>query len=150
MDKTRSKNTLITAFVVAWLLLFNYESLRYNYLNPLFGTRLPKFQLLFPPAGWIMFFRVDESEGYCEVFGKIGDKLEFIDPHLIFNNRWIGYDNIHRNVLITVLQPYYAGTFCQFLKRRFPEYDSFTVTEVFYPSNSRQPGKRFMQVAYEC
>ena len=150
MTSTDRRNRLITVFVIAWLILFNYESLRANYLNPLFGHPLPKFKFLFPPAGWIMFFEVDQTEVRAEVYGIKGEKFEYIDPHRIFNNHWIGYDNIRRNVLVTVLSPYYAESFCRYLKRKFPEYEHFSVAQVVYPSIIRYRDKRIVQILYGC
>ncbi|GEM_PF-1774276 len=150
MVSPKIRNVSITLFVIAWLTLFHYESLRAAYLNPFFKCELPKFKFLFPPAGWIMFFRVDETEERAEVYGIKQKKLELIDPHRIFENRWLGYDNIRRNVLITVLNPYYAESFCRYLKRKFPEYEGFAVAEVVYPSNIRYPGKKIRNVAYTC
>ena len=150
MFSTKTRNTAITVFVILWLFLFNYESLRASYLNPFFGRELPKFKFLFPPAGWIMFYQVDEMEGRAEVYGVKGEQLEFIDPHRIFNIHWLGYDNIRRNVLITVLNPYYARSFCQYLKRKFPEYKNFVIARVIYPSIIKYPGKRVVRILYEC
>lgn len=144
------RNKLITVFVILWLSLFHYESTRAAYLEPLLGTRLPKFKFLYPPAGWIMFYRVDETEGQAEVYGIRDGVPELIDPHRIFPNRWLGYDNIRRNVLITVLSPQYAEPFCRYLKRKFPEYAEFAVAQVVYPSNIRAPGRRLMQAVYRC
>ena len=150
MPAAKIRNALITVFVVAWTLLFHYESLRTFYLGPAFGRELPKFKFLFPPAGWIMFYRVDETEGRAEVLGIKGGKPELIDPHRIFENRWIGYDNIRRNVLITVLSQEHAASFCRYLKRKFPEYTRFAVAYVVYPSNIRFPGKKEIRIAYGC
>jgi hypothetical protein len=107
-------------------------------------------KLLYPPAGWIMFYRVDEIEGRAEVYGIRGGEPEYIDPHRIFDNRWIGYDNIRRNVLINVLHPREAGPFCAYLKRKFPEYDGFSVMQAVYPSNIRYPDRRILKVSYDC
>ncbi|MCX6899125.1 MAG: DUF393 domain-containing protein [Verrucomicrobia bacterium] len=46
---TASRKFRISAFVVLWLLVFGYESLRYNYLGRWLGTDLPKVLFLFPP-----------------------------------------------------------------------------------------------------
>ncbi len=150
MFSAKVRNTAISVFVVLWLFLFNYESLRANYLNPFFGRELPKFKFLFPPAGWIMFYQVDQTEGRAEVFGIQGEKFEPIDPHRIFNIHWLGYDNIHRNVLVTVLNPYYASTFCAYLRRKFPNYEHFAVARVIYPSIIRYPDRRNVRILYEC
>ena len=150
MIRAKFRNALISIFVAAWLGLFHYESLRHNYLSPFFGRELPKFKFLYPPAGWIMFFNVDEIEGRAKVYG-ISDLGPYpIDPHRIFENRWIGYDNIRRNILITVLHPAYAHDFCRYLKRKFPSYQHFAIVEVIYPSNIRTPGKKIEKLAYAC
>lgn len=147
-DGTRNK--IIIVFVLTWLLLFHYESLRANYLNPLFRRELPKFKFLFPPAGWIMFYNVGEIEGRAEVHGFKNGKFELIDPHRIFDIHWLGYDNIRRNILITVLHPHDARSFCRYLERKFPEYSRFAILEVVYPSNIRYPGKKITDIAYTC
>lgn len=150
MPAVKVRNTLITLFVIAWTLLFHYESLRLSYLSPALGRELPKFKFLFPPAGWIMFTQVHETESRAEVLGFRDGKPELIDPHRIFENRWIGYDNIRRNVLITTLNQGTAGSFCRYLKRKFPEYERFAVAYVVYPSNIRFPGKKEARIAYGC
>lgn len=144
------RNKIITVFVIAWLALFHYESLRAGYLSPLFGRPLPKFKFLFPPAGWIMFYSVDETEVMAEVYGIKNSRPELIDPHRIFPNHWIGYDNIRRNVLSTVLDDFYADSFCRYLRRKFPEYDVFAVAAAIYPSNARYPGKKILRRVYGC
>ena len=144
------RDKAITVFVIVWCLVFHYESLRAGALNPLFGRELPKIKFLFPPAGWIMFYQVGESEVRAEVYGLKNREHTLIDPHRIFDIHWLGYDNIRRNVLVTVLDPYYARTFCPYIHRKFPEYDGFAVAEVVYPSNIRYPGKKLMKVLYEC
>ncbi len=150
MPSPPARNKWITVFVIVWLLVFNYESLRAGYLNPLFGRELPKLKFLFPPAGWIMFFRVDESESKAEVYGITNGHYEYIDPHRIFENHWLGYDNIRRNVLISVLPYFESESFCLYLKQKFPKYEGFAVALVNYPSSVRYPGERVMRFAYEC
>ncbi len=145
------RDRFILLFVAVWLALFHYESLRLNYLSSLVGRELPKFKFLFPPAGWIMFYRVDSAEVRTEVYGLNNeDRLELIDPHRIFNNQWIGYDNIRRNVLISVMDRYSAPHFCRYLKRKFPEYARFSVFQVVYPNVIENPKKRVLKLAYEC
>ncbi len=104
------RNAAITWFVIVWTLIFQYETLRANYLSPLFNRQLPKLALLFPPAGWIMFFNVDKSYGLVEVYGMRDGQPVLIDPHQIFQTKAVGYDNIHRNVLVSVLSPSSIGS----------------------------------------
>jgi hypothetical protein len=145
-----AKRRAISAFAAAWLLLFHYESLRLSYLNPLLGVELPKTKLLFPPAGWIMFYRVDDSDGRAEVYGLKDGAAALIDPHRVFATRWLGYDNIRRNILVSVLHPSRAPDFCRYLARKFPEYDSFAVVEVWIPSVVEKPHREERRVSYRC
>lgn len=138
------KNAAVIIVVVLWLFLFHYESTRY------FFHDFPKTKFLFPPYGWIMFFRVDDDFSYVEVYGKKGEQIELIDPHDIFRTRTIGFDNIHRNILSSVAARDSAKSFCPFLKYRFPYFDSFFVTYVYYPSITKEPGKRLEEVLYTC
>ena len=146
------RNPLITWFVVFWILLFHYESLRANYLTPLVGKELPKWPLLFPPAGWIMFFNVDRSYGFAEVYGRKNGQFTLIDPHNIFRTQAVGYDNIRRNVLITVLPRQESADFCRYLKWRLPGYEAFTVVYGAYPDVTRvnAADNIWRQVAYRC
>ena len=160
------RNTLITWFVIGWTLLFQYETLRTNYLSPLapaatkggpgsgpkglVGRELPKLKFLFPPAGWIMFFNIDRSYGFAEVYG-IRDRQPFLlDPHDIFKTRAVGYDNIHRNVLVSVLSRRDAPAFCRYLHRTFPAYESFAVAAAEYPDVIQTPDRILRQIAYRC
>ncbi len=97
-----------------------------------------------------MFFQVGQTEVHCEVYGQKDGKLELIDPHKIFPNHWLGYDNIRRNVLITALDPDYSASFCEYLKRKFPEYETFAVTEAIYPSVTQYRDKKILKLAYKC
>ncbi len=144
------KDICISLFVIIWILAFHYESLRAFYLNPLFKRELPKVKFLFPPAGWIMFFNVDESYGMAEVYGIKNGQPQLIDPHDIFQTKAIGYDNIHRNVLSGALDPRKGQSFCRFLRRKFPDYEGFWVVAVQYPSVIRQPGQKLYRVMYRC
>ncbi len=150
MQRARLRNVYITIFVIFWTLLFHYESLRNFYLNPLFKTELPKVKFLFPPAGWIMFFHVDDAYGYVEVYGQKGKDVQLLDPHEIFRTRTIGFDNVHRNVLSTVADTHLAKPFCKYLEYRFPYFDRFFVTGIYYPSIVKEPFKRLQQVKYQC
>ena len=144
------RNTLITWFVIVWMVLFHYETLRHNYLSPLVKRELPKTPLLFPPAGWIMFFNVDKSYGFAEVYGIRQDKPTQLNPHDILETKAVGYDNIYRNVLVEVLYKEHAPRFCQFLRRKFPSYDSFAVVYARYPDLIETPDRILRQLAYRC
>lgn len=147
---SRAKNICVSVFVIIWTLAFHYESVRFFYLNPFFKRELPKIKFLFPPAGWIMFFNVDESYTMAEVYGVKNGRPQLIDPHDIFQTKAIGYDNIHRNVLSSVLYPQRKEDFCGFLKRKFPFYDGFLVAAVYYPSIIKEPAKKLYKVMYQC
>ena len=127
MRNKKIRNTIITVVVIIWSLIFHYESVRYFYLNPLFEKSLPKVKFLFPPAGWIMFFQVNNSFGNVDVYGLKEKTMQLIDAHDIFRTRTIGYDNVHRNVLSTVANTQYAESFCKYLKYRFEYFDNFYI-----------------------
>ena len=95
----RVRNAFITCFVILWILIFHYESLRYFYLQPLLQRPLPQTKFLFPPAGWIMFYNVGDTSGNVEVYGVKDGQSQLIDPHDIFRTRTFGFDNIHRGIL---------------------------------------------------
>ena len=144
------RNTLITMFVICWTLVFQYETLRASYLSPLVGRELPKLPLLFPPAGWIMFFNVNRSYGFAEVYGfRSGEPVQ-LDPHEILETRAVGYDNIHRNVLVGVLSRADKASFCRFLRRKLPKYDQFLVVYAEYPDVINTPDRILRRVAYQC
>ena len=144
------RNKLISVFVIIWLVVFYYESTCYYYLQPLVGHELPRTKFLFPPAGWIMFYNIEDNFGYAEVYGVKDGNPQLIDPHQILQTRAIGYDNINRNALITILSPGMSDAFCPYLKRKFPYFDKFTVTYVEYPHLTENPLERTQNVAYEC
>ena len=144
------RNVWISLFVIVWIAVFHYETLRLNYLSPLVGRELPKLKFLYPPAGCIMFFNVDRSYGFAEVYGIQDGRSTLIDPHDIFATRFVGYDNIHRNVLISVLSAHDAPRFCRYLRRKFPQYDAFTVVYAAYPDLVDRPNEIQRQVAYQC
>ncbi len=144
------RNILITWFVICWTLVFHYETLRHSYLRPLFGRELPKLPLLFPPAGWIMFFNVDRSYGFAEVYGIRGGEPIQLEPHAILETKAVGYDNIHRNVLVGVLSQQHAPAFCRYVRRKFPGYDSVVVAYAQHPDLIDTPDRILRQVAYRC
>ena len=144
------RNRVITGFVICWTLLFQYETLRANYLSPLARRELPKCPLLFPPAGWIMFYSIEPSYGFAEVYGIRGKTPVKLDPHAIFATRAVGYDNIRRNMLISVLSEQAAPSFCRYLTRKFPGNDAFAVLYANYPDLITTPDRVLFQVAYRC
>ena len=152
------RHLLISLFVLAWIGVFHYETLRVNYLSPLVGRELPKLKFLYPPAGWIMFFDVDRSYGFAEVYGwPLGqpkgqrqDRAELLDPHDIFRTRFVWYDNIRRNVLVGVLSERQAMPFCAYLERKFPSYEQFAVVYAVYPDVVDRSEEVRRQVAYRC
>ena len=150
MKNTRLRDTIISAFVLIFICAFHYESIRSFFLEPLVGRELPKVKFLFPPAGWIMFYNVDERFAHTQIYGIKGQNAILLDPHWILSTRFVGFDDIHRNVLISFLkrggQPYV----CQYLKRKFPEFDDYVVTVVEYPSVSKAPHLYLEQPLYRC
>lgn len=150
MNVNYKRNVYITLFVILWSLLFHYESLRHLYLEPRFNRPLPKFKFLFPPAGWIMFYNVDDQYSTVEVYGLKSEQWQPIDPHDIFRTRTIGFDNIHRNILSVAAIPQVHQPFCRFLRYRFPQFENFSIILVYYPSLTAQPRERLTQVQYQC
>ncbi len=144
------RNGPLSVFIAAWLLLFTYETLRARYLQPLTALTLPKWPLLFPPAGWIMFYHVDRSYGFAEVYGLKDGTPELIDPHAIFPIKNLGYDNIRRNVLVSVLDEHLAPTFCPYLHRKFPAFEDFLVVAAEYPDLITSPDRLLRQPMYRC
>ena len=154
LRRSRRPDIAISVFVLVWIGVFHYETLRLNYLSPLAGRELPKLKFLYPPAGWIMFFDVDRSYGFAEVYGwpkgQRQDRAELLDPHDIFRTRFVWYDNIRRNVLVGVLSERQAPQFCAFLHRKFPSYEQFAVVYAVYPDVVDRPGEVRRALAYRC
>ena len=148
--KISLRNKFISAFVILWLAVFYYESTCAYYLEPMAHHELPRMKFLFPPAGWIMFYNIGDNFDMVEVYGVKDGVPELIDPHQILQTRAIGYDNIHRNALVTVLSRGMSDSFCAYLKRRFPYFDKFMVTNVQYPHLTEEPMERVQDVVYEC
>jgi hypothetical protein len=107
-------------------------------------------KFLFPPAGWIMFYNVDDRYGYAEIYGVKGEEIHRIDPHEFIRTRNIGFDNIHRGILSSALDKRNAQRFCNYLQYRIPYYDRFIVTSVIHPSITQEPYKRIQNVEYQC
>lgn len=147
----RRRDLLISLFVLLWIGVFHYETLRLSYLSPRIGRELPKLKFLYPPAGWIMFFNVGRSYGFAEVYGLRQQRQpEPIDPHDIFGTRFVWYDNIRRNVLISVLSARQAPRFCAYLGRKFPQYEAFAVVYGLYVDVVDRPDEVRRQVVYRC
>ncbi len=144
-----ARNLLISIFTAAFIFIFHYESLRAFYLNPFFHRELPKTKFLFPPAGWIMFFNVDASYGSVEVYGIKHGAQEQIDPHKILETKAVLYDNIHRNIMVTV-ESSNPKNFCALLERKFPDYENFAVVATYYPSVIEKPSKKLYRLLYTC
>ena len=144
------RNIVITLFVLTYGFAFHYESLRHFYLNPIFNKDLPKIKLLFPPAGWIMFYNVGSQYGHTEVYGVKNNVNQKIDPHEIFRVRTLGYDNIHRGILGVVTYRQKAPLFCAYLKKRFDYFDEFLVVSNYYPSFVEEPFNQKQFVQYKC
>jgi len=142
------RNVAITVFVILWTGFFHYQTFRINYLNPMLGWELPKIPLLFPPAGWIMFFKIDPSFGHAEIYGIKGNQPTLIDPHDIFETKAVGYDNIHRNVLSGTLYAQRRRVFGPYLVRKFPQYDRFAVVYVQYRDIIAEPESIQRQLVY--
>lgn len=150
MKNKKVRNILISLFVIVWTVVFHYESVRGYYLEPMLKHRLPKTKFLFPPAGWIMFFNVDDTFGHVEVYGVRNKALDRLDPHEIISTRFIGFDNIHRNILVSTASDHVQKPFCDFLGRKFPGYENFVVTVVRYPSLTDDRYRRVELPAYQC
>ena len=148
--KRQARNIFISIFVILWTCTFHYESLRAFYLNLLVGHELPKVKFLFPPAGWIMFYNVEDNYGLAEIYKMKNGHPELIDPHKIFETKTVFYDNIRRNLLLGVLSPYNKNRFCHFLEQKFPDAEGFLVTEAYYPSVIKTPKKKLNRVEYAC
>ena len=142
----------INLFVIFWILLFHYESLRYFYLSPLFGRELPKTPMLFPPAGWIMFYQIPPEYSTAAVTGITPDgREETIDPHRIMTPDFIGFDNIHRNIMVHLLDRREAGKICRYLHWKFPGYQKFRVHYVVYPELvPPENQKKSSMPVYQC
>lgn len=148
MNKWRK--IFITVFVILWCLAFHYESVRYFYLVPLFNRSLPKIKFLFPPAGWIMFYRIDAAYGHIRIFGFKDRQHYEIDPHEVFRVRTIGYDNIHRGIIGGAASERHRYAFCKQLTRRFKDFENFRIVYDYYPDFVTEPYKRYQQVLYNC
>jgi hypothetical protein len=150
MNGKKWRNRCISVFVLLWCLAFHYESVRAFYLEPLIQRPLPKIKFLFPPAGWIMFYRVDNSYAYVRVVGiKDGRDID-IDPHEIFRVRTIGFDNIRRGIIGVAADRHYAPAFCRQLRKRFKEIDYFKVFYHYYPNFVDEPYEQYERLIYTC
>lgn len=97
-----------------------------------------------------MFFNVDETYGYVEVYGKKDGRVDPINPHDILRTRTIGFDNIQRNVLSAVGSAEMAEPFCRYLSGLLPGYDDFYITLIYYPAIVADPYQRQQEVLYQC
>jgi len=118
--------------------------------------------MLFPPAGWIMFYNVNDQFGEAQVYGIKGVNLrsesgryvlegknyKLIDQHDIFRTRTIFFDNIKRGLIHGAIRR--QKQFCDFLEFRFPYFDAFEVRYVYYPEMSKKPYKTIQRTQYQC
>ena len=95
-----------------------------------------------------MFYNVDDRFGYIEVVGQKGNEMYFIDPHEIIETRTIGFDNIFRNILSQMGNKRSSQAFGRFLKRKFPEYDGFVVSYIYFPDLVHRPQYRERRLLY--
>ena len=146
----RLRNVAIVVFIILWNGVFHYESLRQFFLSPLLKVSLSKTKFLFPPAGWIMFFTISDNFGYIQVYGVKDGRPQPLDPHDIIRTRTILFDNIHRNILSQVTNPSVRSSFCQYLRYRFPLFDDFLITSIYYSSITKRPYNRVEQLQYQC
>lgn len=144
------QDVFITVFVIVWLGLFHYESVRGFILNNAMGLNAPKTKFLFPPAGWIMFYKVDKSFGHVDVYGVTENGYVRIDPHDIVETRTIMYDNIHRGILGAAADQYKRQSFCRLITRKFPQYKKFAINYEYYPDPVVNPQDRVQRVLYTC
>lgn len=150
LSEKKSQNLFITIFVIIWLGFFHYESVRGFILNNAMGLNAPKMKFLFPPAGWIMFYRVDKPFGHVDVYGVTENGYLRIDPHDIVETRTIMYDNIHRGILGAAADQYNRQSFCRLLTRKFPQYKKFAISYEYYPDPVANPQQRVQRVLYTC
>ncbi len=100
-----------------------------------------------------MFYQVDKSDGYVEVYGVKSEQSQLIDPHDIFRTRTFGYDNVHRGIMGGVGDsdnPAVGAQFCRFLNYRFPYFDKFYITAFYHPDMIEKPYDRRQKMLYEC
>lgn len=147
----RGRRIWLSFLIVLWMGVFHYETLRYNYLSKwLQIEELPKLPLLFPPAGWIMFFKVTPQFGTVEIYQAKGNSAITVDPHDVFETQAVGYDNIRRNIMSGVLYRERAEKFCDYLKEKFPESTTFVVSYKGYPDLIEAPDKFVRKPQYRC
>ena len=156
------RHALISLFVIFWLGVYHYMSLKHFYLEPWLKRPLPRVKMLFPPAGWIMFYQVDDQSAEVQVWGLQKVKLTgsgsnislsydakfLIDPHDIFRTRTIFFDNIKRGLMFGAVAR--QKPFCDYLEKRFPEYDGYEVKYIIHPAMTEKPESKFERIAYQC
>lgn len=115
------------------------------------SSGLPKLPTLFPPAGWIMFYQVGDSAGGMEIYGVDKGTTTLIDPHRVFATRYVLFDNIRRGMLFQAGEAGRQVPFCNYLRRKFPEFPDFAVAQYQYPSlTAERPLQRLRGVLYTC
>lgn len=97
-----------------------------------------------------MFYHIGTSAGFAEIHARDEHQTTVLDPHDILETKAIGYDNIHRNVLVGVLYKERASAFCRFLTYKFPQYQAFAVVYASYPNIITQPDRLERSLVYKC
>ena len=128
----KGRKILISLLILAGMVLFHYESIRFLYLSPALG-RLPEIPFLFPKNGWTLFYKFENFWVNLEVFGSPkGKNPEWIDPHRIFRTRFWGFDTVPHNSLMNIAIYGTQPEFCAFLKKKFPAYENFLLVQSGY------------------
>lgn len=99
-----------------------------------------------------MFYQITSEYSTAEVFGITKEgREERIDPHRIMTPDFIGFDNIHRNIMVNLLVPYRTEGICRYLHWKFPEYQKLRVDYVAYPQLVPvETQKKFSRPIYQC
>ncbi|MBI3316702.1 MAG: hypothetical protein HYZ85_01685 [Candidatus Omnitrophica bacterium] len=119
---------------MGWFALFHYEALRPLYLTHWLKRDLPKTPLFFPSNGWTMYYSIGNFWMTAEVYGQKeeGGKPERIPAEKIFKLAFLKADFFRRNTIGKILEPEAQKSFCEYLKRQLPEYQSFAVMKSGY------------------
>jgi len=149
----RGRRVFISSLIVIWALVFNYEALRWPYLQPVLNKRLPDIPILYSALGWNMFYKMDNQWMAAEYHGLKDDlPPEQIDPHLIFDTKVFGYDPVKLNLPTpSVFDPKLKASFCRFVNRKLPDYDAVVVSLSGYKQLTPERSEKiYYPNAYQC